>query len=91
MIASAFFLNVIQTTETMSANSTMMLQASNNVASDAARTMGLVSTVGALLEFAFNPVLGRLSDCYGRRGFVLLGSIGTALMDLYVYLKPDSL
>ena len=91
VIASAFFLNVIQTTETMSANSTMMLQASNNVASDAARTMGLVSTVGALLEFAFNPVLGRLSDCYGRRGFVLLGSIGTALMDLYVYLKPDSL
>eukprot|EP00943_MAST-04B_sp_MAST-4B-sp1_P008536 g8536.t1 len=91
VIGSAFFLNVIQTSETMSANSSMMLQASNGVASKAARTMGMVSTIGALLEFLLNPLLGRLSDCYGRRVFVLLGSIGTTMMDLFVHLNPNSL
>jgi adenylate kinase len=91
VIGSAFFLNVIQTTETMSANSTMMLQASSGDASKAARTMGMVSTIGALLEFLLNPLLGRLSDCYGRRVFVLLGSIGTTMMDLFVNLNPNSL
>lgn len=36
-------------------------------------------------------VLGRLSDKYGRKPFVVLGTVGTTIMDFLVYLNPTSL
>jgi DHA1 family tetracycline resistance protein-like MFS transporter len=47
----------------------------NGDAAATARTMGGMSATAAVIEFLLNPVLGRLSDLYGRKPF-LLGAAG---------------
>ena len=42
----------------------------------AAAVFGLFSTVWAMMQFLFSPVLGSLSDRYGRRWVVLLSNFG---------------
>jgi DHA1 family tetracycline resistance protein-like MFS transporter len=91
VIGSAFALQVIQSTLIMTVNSSMMLNACRGDASAAARMTGNINTVGALLEFLSGPLLGRLSDKYGRKPFVVLGTLGTVLMDFLVYLNPTSI
>ena len=89
-IGTAFFLNVIQTTATMTANSTMMLEVAGNDPSRAGTLTGKLSTIGALCEFLTGPLLGRGSDVQGRRPFVIAGAVGSAIMDFIVFLDPRS-
>jgi DHA1 family tetracycline resistance protein-like MFS transporter len=44
----------------------------------AARFAGLFGTVWALMQFVCSPLLGVLSDRYGRRPVILLSNLGTA-------------
>ena len=46
------------------------------------------STIG-LLEFLFNPTIGRLSDKIGRRPFMLCSPIACVLLKTWVYLSPS--
>ena len=45
----------------------------------ASEYLGLFVTTFALMQFVFSPVLGMLSDRYGRRPVVLLSNFGLAL------------
>jgi MFS family permease len=45
----------------------------------AARIYGLFGTVWALMQFIFSPVLGALSDRFGRRPVILLSNLGLGL------------
>ena len=45
-------------------------------ASSAAKMLGLFGTVFAAMQFFFSPVLGSLSDRFGRRPIVLLSNFG---------------
>jgi len=45
----------------------------------ASQVFGLFGTAWALMQFVFSPVLGALSDCYGRRPTVLLSNLGLGL------------
>ena len=51
----------------------------DNDTASAARIFGLFGTVWALMQFFFSPILGSLSDRFGRRPVVLLSNFGLAL------------
>ena len=64
----------------------------NFVAGDtarAARVFGLFGTAWAVMQFTFMPILGTLSDRYGRRPVVLLSNFGLGLHYLMVALAPS--
>ena len=45
----------------------------------AARVYGLFGTVWALMQFVSMPVLGALSDRFGRRPVLLISMLGSAI------------
>lgn len=55
----------------------------------AALIFGLFGTAWALMQFLFSPVLGALSDAYGRRPVLLLSSLGLGLDYILMALAPD--
>jgi DHA1 family tetracycline resistance protein-like MFS transporter len=54
----------------------------------AAEIYGLFGTVWALMQFVFSPVLGALSDRYGRRTVILLSNFGLGLDYIVMALAP---
>jgi MFS transporter, DHA1 family, tetracycline resistance protein len=60
-----------------------------NDTADAARIFGLFGTVWALMQFFFSPILGGLSDRFGRRPVVLLSNFGLALDYVLMALAPS--
>src|SRR5271169_6127778 len=57
----------------------------------ASQIFGLFGTAWALMQFVFSPVLGALSDCYGRRPIVLLSNFGLGLDYIVMALAPNLL
>lgn len=54
----------------------------------AAKMYGLFGTVWALMQFVFAPVLGSMSDRFGRRPIVLLSNFGLGLDYIVMALAP---
>jgi MFS transporter, DHA1 family, tetracycline resistance protein len=54
----------------------------------AAEFYGLFGTVWALMQFIFSPVLGALSDRFGRRPVILLSCLGLGLDYILMALAP---
>src|SRR2546421_928874 len=54
----------------------------------AARIYGAFGTIWALMQFVFAPVLGTLSDRFGRRPIVLLSNFGLGLDYILMALAP---
>ena len=54
----------------------------------AAQMLGLFGTAWALMQFIFSPLLGALSDRYGRRPVVLLSNAGMGLDYILMALAP---
>src|ERR1700750_2183647 len=57
-------------------------------APNAARMFGIFGTVWALMQFFFSPVLGVLSDRFGRRPVILLSNLGLGLDYIVMALAP---
>ncbi|MEZ5816130.1 MAG: TCR/Tet family MFS transporter [Hyphomicrobiaceae bacterium] len=55
----------------------------------AAWIFGLFGTAWALMQFVFSPVLGALSDAFGRRRVLLLSSLGLGLDYILMALAPN--
>jgi DHA1 family tetracycline resistance protein-like MFS transporter len=55
----------------------------------AARIYGVFGTAWALMQFAFSPILGALSDRFGRRPVLLLSTIGLGLDYLMMAWAPS--
>jgi MFS transporter, DHA1 family, tetracycline resistance protein len=60
-----------------------------NDTASAARVFGLFGTAWALMQFLFSPILGGLSDRFGRRPVVLLSNFGLALDYVLMALAPS--
>ena len=63
----------------------------DNDTANAARIFGLFGTAWALMQFFFSPILGALSDRFGRRPVVLLSNFGLALDYVLMALAPSLL
>jgi MFS transporter, DHA1 family, tetracycline resistance protein len=61
----------------------------NNDTAQAARIFGLFGTAWALMQFLFSPILGGLSDRFGRRPVVLLSNFGLGLDYVLMALAPS--
>ena len=61
----------------------------DNDTASAARIFGLFGTAWALMQFFSSPVLGALSDRFGRRPVVLLSNLGLALDYVLMALAPS--
>src|SRR5450432_1904728 len=57
-------------------------------ASNAAKVFGIFGTVFATMQFVFSPVLGVLSDRFGRRPVILLSNLGLGLDYIVMALAP---
>lgn len=55
----------------------------------AAEIYGLFGTAWALMQFLFSPVLGALSDRYGRRPVILISNFGLGLDYVLMALAPS--
>lgn len=55
----------------------------------AARMFGLFGTTWAVMQFFFSPVLGALSDRFGRRPVILLSNFGLGLDYVFMALAPS--
>ena len=54
----------------------------------AAKMFGLFGTVWALMQFIFSPVLGALSDQYGRRRVILISCFGLGVDYIFMASAP---
>jgi MFS transporter, DHA1 family, tetracycline resistance protein len=61
----------------------------DNDTARAARIFGLFGTAWALMQFLFSPIIGSLSDRYGRRPVVLLSNFGLGLDYVLMALAPS--
>src|SRR5262245_16328398 len=55
----------------------------------AAQIFGLFGTAWGLMQFVFSPVLGAVSDRYGRRPVLLLSTLGLGLDYIVMAAAPD--
>jgi len=67
----------------------LVLQFENGVMSDAVQITGLFGLVWAGMQFIFSPVLGALSDRFGRRPVILLSNLGLGLDYVLMALAPN--
>ncbi|HKP93124.1 MAG TPA: TCR/Tet family MFS transporter [Chthoniobacterales bacterium] len=66
----------------------LVLNFLGNDAPKAAKVFGIFGTVFALMQFLFSPMLGVLSDRFGRRPIVLLSNLGLGLDYVVMALAP---
>ncbi|WP_293678102.1 MFS transporter [uncultured Phenylobacterium sp.] len=66
----------------------LVLELSGGDTADAARAVGLIGAVWALTNFVGAPVLGALSDRFGRRPVILVSTFGFALDMLFMGFAP---
>jgi DHA1 family tetracycline resistance protein-like MFS transporter len=55
----------------------------------ASETIGVFMTVWGLMQFIFSPLLGALSDRYGRRPIILISCLGLGLDYVFMALAPS--
>jgi DHA1 family tetracycline resistance protein-like MFS transporter len=55
----------------------------------ASETIGVFMTVWGLMQFVFSPLLGSVSDRYGRRPVILISCLGLGLDYIFMALAPS--
>lgn len=76
IIGPAVFLNVISGAMLWTARQAAVRPMFNS-AIEMTVTLTRLGSLGALMEFLINPVVGKLSDVYGRRALIYWGNLST--------------
>jgi len=66
----------------------LVVQLTGGDAASGARMFGVFGTAWALMQLVFSPVLGSLSDRFGRRPVILLSNLGLGLDYVLMALAP---
>jgi len=88
-VANGVFMTAVMMV--LPARAPMVLEIMKGDTQAAARTLGFMSSCGAALELFLNPVLGRLSDQYGRKPFLLMAPSIRAFLHAVAAAFPNSL
>jgi len=67
----------------------LILEFEGGNTASAARIVGVFATVWALMQFVFSPVLGALSDRYGRRRVILISNFGLGCNYVLMAVAPN--
>jgi DHA1 family tetracycline resistance protein-like MFS transporter len=67
----------------------LVLQFEAGDTAQASRVYGLFGTAWALMQFVFSPLLGALSDRFGRRPVILVSLVGLGLDYIFMALAPS--
>src|SRR5262245_33130471 len=67
----------------------LVLQFKSGDTASGAIVYGLFATVWSVMQFIFSPVLGSLSDRFGRRKVILLSNTGLGLDYILMALAPS--
>jgi DHA1 family tetracycline resistance protein-like MFS transporter len=67
----------------------LILDFMGNDTAGAARIVGVFSTVWAAMQFVSSPVLGVMSDRYGRRPVILISCLGLGLDYVFMAVAPS--
>lgn len=68
---------------------TLIRELTHGTNSDAAIYGGWLTFAYAIMQFLFSPVLGGLSDRYGRRPVILISLLGLGIDYIFLFLAPD--
>jgi DHA1 family tetracycline resistance protein-like MFS transporter len=69
----------------------MVLNIKKGDAAATAKAMGSMSAVAAVIELIINPVIGKMSDQYGRRPFLIFSALVNAILHGLVSVMPGNL
>ena len=72
----------------LTARATLLSQVSGGSKVAAAQMLAVFSSGVGVAEFLLNPVMGRLSDLYGRKVFLMQSPAVSILMKVMVFLHP---
>lgn len=67
----------------------LILEFQGGDTASAARTVGLFGVSWAIMQFVFSPIMGGLSDRYGRRPVLLVSITGMGLDYIFMALAPS--
>jgi uncharacterized membrane protein len=74
---------------TTPARSEMLLLAFNNDTASAAALVGTLSSISSMIGLFGNPLIGSLSDTFGRRPVLILGAVFSVLRHGVLLIKPS--
>lgn len=66
-----------------------LVESMSGSAQNGALMFGIFGTAWALMQFIFSPVMGALSDAFGRRRVLLLSGLGLGLDYILMALAPN--
>ena len=67
----------------------LVAEVSNVGVSESAKYYGIILGSYALMQFIFSPIIGSLSDHYGRRPILLMSLFGLGLDYVFMYFAPS--
>ena len=88
-VCAHFGLNVAAICTVLTSRTSVLSNVLGGSMLQSAKTLAYLSSGVGIIEFIINPIVGKLSDAYGRKMFIAQAPIFSILLKLLVFLKPS--